>query len=123
MTQLSVALAALILFLPQSTGTGPVRPPVIVAPSSPRLSADARKTPTTCLGAVKNEVMKVQRSVQAAPPSGSLANDIARTRRDLAAQCTSRFDLKTVPETELASLIELYSLADQGERMAAAVDR
>src|SRR6185295_18015824 len=104
-----LALIALLTAAPQKISSG--------------LPADAMTTPTACLAAVRNEVAKQQRSVQAAPPSITAAERMAGTRTGLARQCTARFDVTTVADVELASLIELYSLADQGERMTAAVDR
>jgi thiol-disulfide isomerase/thioredoxin len=81
------------------------------------------RTPTACLAAVRADVAKRQKDAAAAPPSMTLADEIARTRTALAAQCTARFDVKTTADTELASLIELYSLAAQPTQMTAAVDR
>jgi thiol-disulfide isomerase/thioredoxin len=93
------------------------------AGQSAPLPLASTKTPTECLAAMRVEAAKRQKEATAAPPSMTLAEQIARTRADLATQCTARFDLKTAPDAELASLIELYSLAAQPAAMIAAVDR
>jgi thiol-disulfide isomerase/thioredoxin len=86
-------------------------------------SLEATKTPTECLAAVRSRVAKAQRDAAAAPPSISAVSGIVGAQKGLAAQCTARFDLATAAPADLASLVELYNMAGQYDRLQAAVTR
>src|SRR5438128_1328268 len=104
MTKTTIALSILLALNGQNTGPGWKQLPAIA------------KTPTECLTSLRTTIANERKQQQTA---GSSSVD----QKVFAAACTSRFELNTTAAAELTSLIELYSLAGEGERMTAAVDR
>src|SRR5262245_34923068 len=116
-----VLIAAIVQGQTTSTPTPPQR--VTAAIPTPQSAVASAKSAADCLAAVKTESAKMQKDVAAAPPSMRAAEGLAPGKQRLAAACTARFDLAKATDQDLASLIELYSLAGQPVQMKTAVDR
>ena len=90
----------------------------IVAAQAP---APVMTTPTECVRAVEDFRAKRQKEAPR-PLTAEIMRTIDAERIAMAKECAARFDVKTVPGSELVSLVRLYTHAGQPDLARTAVD-
>ena len=93
-----------------------------LAAAPPQAPAPAPATPSECVRAVEDFRAKRQKEAPR-PLTSEIMRAIDADRIAKAKECAARFDAKTVPQGELASLVQLYSLASQPELGKSVIDR